>query len=355
MYNVENYLEECLDSITNQTLKDIEIICINDGSTDKSLDILNEYAKKDDRFTVLSQENGGHAVATNRGMSLATGKYLYLMDSDDILSLNALEDTYKIAEEKNVDFVLFQAINYNDATGESYKQENYSMNAIADLVGDKVFNYKDLGDLIFKITVTPWTKLYNREFVVKSGAKFPEGLVFEDNVFSWEILFSAEKIAFYREHLFTRRWHSASSTVAGDKRFLDAIEVENLTWDTFKRFNEFETFKKQLYNRKVSIYWFRFSHIKEEFKELFFNEMKKNFENIHNSTYEQDFLDNIYHKNKEIYKNTLEMNSPIELELSIKNYELKEKNKKLKKQNKAILKSNSWKITKPLRSIKNKL
>ena len=98
VYNVENYLEECLDSIVNQTMKDIEIICVNDGSTDGSLNILNDYAARDERFTVVSQENGGHAVATNRGMSMATGKYLYLMDSDDILKVEtALEDTYKIA------------------------------------------------------------------------------------------------------------------------------------------------------------------------------------------------------------------------------------------------------------------
>lgn len=108
--NVENYLGACLDSIVNQTFKDIEIICINDGSKDNSLEILKSYAKKDDRFTVINQENGGHAVATNRGMDLATGKYLYLMDSDDVLEdPEALEKTYKVAEEKQVDFVLFQA------------------------------------------------------------------------------------------------------------------------------------------------------------------------------------------------------------------------------------------------------
>ena len=114
VYNVEDYLEECLDSIVNQTFTDLEIICVNDGSKDNSLEILNEYAKKDDRIIVIDQENGGHAVATNVGMEYATGKYLFLMDSDDSLKLDALELTYNAAEEKNVDFVLFQAINYDD-------------------------------------------------------------------------------------------------------------------------------------------------------------------------------------------------------------------------------------------------
>ena len=120
VYNVENYLPDCLDSLVNQTFKDIEIICINDGSPDNSLQILEEYAEKDSRMKVFSQENGGHAVATNRGISMATGDYLFLMDSDDVLELNALELSYNRAEEKDVDFVIFKAINYNHARDEYY-------------------------------------------------------------------------------------------------------------------------------------------------------------------------------------------------------------------------------------------
>ena len=112
VYNVEDFLEECLNSIVNQSLKDIEIICVNDGSKDKSLEILNSFAENDDRFTVIDQENQGHAVATNRGMELAKGEFLYLMDSDDILGLTALEETYEYAKLKNADFVIFQSLNY---------------------------------------------------------------------------------------------------------------------------------------------------------------------------------------------------------------------------------------------------
>ena len=369
VYNVEPYLNICMDSVVNQTLEDIEIICINDGSTDKSLDILNSYAEKDDRITVISQENGGHAVATNKGMKLAQGKYLYLMDSDDMLDLEALEKTYTVAEEKKVDFVLFQAMNYDEATDRTYANEMYSMNRLADFVGEKIFDYKDIGDLAFTISVTPWTKLYKREFVEKCGATFPEGLIFEDNVFFWEVFFSAERIYFLKEHLFTRRWHDASSTRAGDKRFLDAIKVNDLILEVFEKFGllDDEIYNVTAYNRKIKSNFNRLSLIKDEFKPLYFNEMQKNFKNWVSDEEFYDFLSSILtRRSKLILDETLTATTYKELILTVQKYEakreikkLKRKNKKLKKQNKKlkkeynkILNSNSWKSTEILRKLK---
>lgn len=337
VYNVENYLRDCLDTIVNQTLKDIEIICINDGSKDKSLDILNEYAEKDSRMTVISQENGGHAVATNYGMSLAKGKYLFLMDSDDILSLTALEDTYNLAEEKNVDFVLFKAINYDDATDSYYETEVYSMDKLAKKVGDKVFNYKDAGDTIFDIAVTPWTKLYNREFIERIGAIFPPGLVFEDNVFFWKVFLSAERIYFHKEFLFTRRWYSTSSTTAGDKRFLDSIDVYNLVWDTFHDFGIFEDFKSTLYNRKVSLGYMRFSKIKPEFKDLYFDKWKKDLIKIlEDEKLYEDFFNNLTYRHKKICEQVLISESGKEFDLLRRAYNLSNVNKDLLKENQKL-------------------
>ena len=91
VYNVENYLEESLDSIINQTFTDLEIICVNDGSTDNSPSILNNYANKDSRINIINQENKGLSAARNSGLDVATGDYIYFFDSDDILELTALE------------------------------------------------------------------------------------------------------------------------------------------------------------------------------------------------------------------------------------------------------------------------
>ena len=314
VYNVEDYLCECLDSIVNQTLKDIEIICINDGSTDKSLDILNEYADKDNRISVFSQENGGHAVATNRGMELAKGKYLYLMDSDDILKVEtALEDTYNICEEKNLDFVIFQAINYYMDNNEFVKKENYSMNKLADYVGDRVFDWRDIKDYIFSITVTPWSKLYNREFIKKCGAKFPEGLVFEDNVFFWEVLFNAKRISFYREHLFVRRWHSSSFTVSGGIQFKHSIQVLKLVWDVFKKYGVFNDYEKILYHNRIDLGYMRFRLISDEFKDEYLAEMKDSFKEIKQEENFDNAFKNLSKRDRTIFNSVIESKNPDEL------------------------------------------
>lgn len=329
IYNVENYLEDCLNSIVNQTLEDIEIICINDGSTDNSLDILNRYAEKDDRMTVITQENGGHAVATNRGMGMAKGKYLYLMDSDDIVELNTLEDTYNLAEEKNLDFVIFKAINYNDPEDRYYETEVYSMGNLLKVVGKNVFNYKDLPqNVLFNMSVTPWSKLYNREFVERIGAKFPEGLVFEDNVFFWQVMFNADRVYFYDEFLFTRRWYSSSSTTAGDKRFLDSIKVYNLIWEEFRKHNEFEKNKDVLYNRKVSIGSMRFSKIKPEFKNMYFEAWKEDLMKLFNDKdLYVDFFNNLTYKHKKIVEQVLIADNGFEFDILRKSYGLYQNNK----------------------------
>lgn len=116
IYNTENYLHECLDCLINQTYKNIEIICINDGSKDNSLKILQEYAQKDKRIKVYTQENSGEAATRNRGLELASGKYIAAIDSDDYCSLNFVEECVKVAEKENSDIVIpFMNIRMNIA------------------------------------------------------------------------------------------------------------------------------------------------------------------------------------------------------------------------------------------------
>lgn len=116
IYNVEKYLSECLECLINQSYKNLEIICINDGSKDNSLEILEEYSKKDNRIKIFSQENKGEAATRNQGLELATGKYIAAIDSDDYCSLDFVEECVKVAEQENSDIVIpFMNIRQNIA------------------------------------------------------------------------------------------------------------------------------------------------------------------------------------------------------------------------------------------------
>ena len=118
VYNVEPYLKQCMDSVVGQTLKDIEIICVDDGSTDGSLDILKEYATEDSRIQIIEQKNAGAGAARNNGMRHATGKYLSFLDSDDFFEPRMLEKAYDLAEKDQADFVSIQIrpVSYREET-----------------------------------------------------------------------------------------------------------------------------------------------------------------------------------------------------------------------------------------------
>lgn len=363
IYNVEKYLEQCLESIINQTLKDIEIICINDGSTDNSLNILNKYATKDKRIKIINQENKGLGATRNVGIKLAKGEYISFIDSDDFLELTTYEETYKISKENNLDFLMFRLINYDDEKDEYYTSNYYDMSKIANTVGDEIFNYKDLGDEIFSIAVSACNKLYNREFIMKNNFKFPENTAFEDNPFFWNVFLNSKRVFFYKKHLYKRRRHLNSIIGNKGKNHIDTIEINNIVINIFKNHALFDQYKDKLYNRKVSSIYSRFTQIREEFKNLFFEEMKKDFI----KTLEEDdgFIDSLNKRNKKIFETIISINDSEECLLIIEHYDLLNKNKSLKKkqkkmkkqikkynkENKIILNSNSWKITKPLRSI----
>lgn len=140
VYNSNRYLKECLDSIVNQTLSNIEIICVDDGSTDGSLDILHEYAAKDNRFVVLEQKNSGAGVARNLGMSIARGRYLSFLDSDDFFSLTLFEETVLRADTTNADIVVYRFVKFNQKNKE-YISCDYAFHS--EYWKPEVFSFRD--------------------------------------------------------------------------------------------------------------------------------------------------------------------------------------------------------------------
>ena len=312
VFNVENYIRQCLSSVINQTLEDIEIICVNDGSTDNSLRILKEYEDLDDRILLIHKSNKGAASSRNFGMKYANGKYLFFLDSDDYLELNALEELYQCAEENSLDFLIFQAINYNDDTKEFFETEYFSMNKLKEFTKCSIFNYDDLGDLIFSVSVTAWQKLYNRSFIENIGVKFPEGLIFEDNLFFWEALFNAERVMFLPEFYYVRRIHNNSIMSFADKRFIDSIEVNRLIIEKFREYALLDKFKHILYDRRFDLTYYRFRQIQDEYKEAFFENLKEDYKRIVDDGYYEEYMDVLCPRTKIIFNNCLNSNNYID-------------------------------------------
>lgn len=173
VYNTAQYLPQCLDSIINQTFNDIEIICINDGSTDTSLDILNEYSLKDHRIKIINQENNGQAVARNIGLDVAIGSYIYFVDSDDSIHEQTLEIMYSVAEKTECYIVATEDVNQlskNKANIKKYQLTDIKYNLHNNPLRHLLNN-------VWSSSVI-WNKLYKREAL--KDWRFIEGIYFED-------------------------------------------------------------------------------------------------------------------------------------------------------------------------------
>ena len=208
VYNTEKYLREALDSVLAQTMTDIEVLCVDDGSTDSSLDILHEYAAKDPRVTVFTQDHQFAGAARNLGIKHAAGKYLLFLDSDDIFDPQLAAKSYARAEETSADICVFSGDRYYEETGERVPQPHFCR---AELCPKKVFSSSDCPDSLFLITGSgPCNKLYRRKFVTDEGIEFQNTRSAEDIAFVFTAMACAERITLLNEPLLSYRQHSAS-------------------------------------------------------------------------------------------------------------------------------------------------
>lgn len=198
VYNVERYLKECLDSIINQTFKDIEIICINDGSTDGSLSILTEYAEKDNRITIINQKNSGQAVARNIGLQASQGKYISFIDSDDWIERNTFEVCLHFFK-KNIDLLVFDMNIFNNLNTKN--DNSLKKNIKLKFSGNILINH----DVILNTTVSPCNKIYRKDIVDKHKISFPCGLLYEDNSFHWKYMIHSKYAYFLKEKFYHYR------------------------------------------------------------------------------------------------------------------------------------------------------
>ncbi len=232
-YNVQKYINQCIDSLFGQTMSDFEIICVDDGSADETLTILKEYAEKDVRVRVLEQKNLFAGVARNNGLSVAQGEYVIFLDSDDFFAQDMLEKACGAADETQADAVIFGFRRFDDKKQEFFPNAELPKKDLVVATGADaerpVFSASDIPNDIFRITSpAPWTKLFRRSFVDKTGLKFQALPNSNDFFFILSALSLAERICMVSEPLVFYRVNMASS-LQGSKHknplcFMKAIE-----------------------------------------------------------------------------------------------------------------------------------
>ena len=194
VYNAEKYLRPCLDSIRDQTLREIEILCVDDGSSDASPQILAEYAQKDSRMRVICQENAGAGAARNSGLKAASGTYLSFLDADDFFEPRMLALAYEKAEAEQSDFVVFRSDQYYTEE-DRYRGMRWSVKT-EQLPQKSPFSRKDIRGNVFRAFIGwAWDKLYRREFVQKHQLFFQEQRTSNDFFFVFTGIVLAERIS----------------------------------------------------------------------------------------------------------------------------------------------------------------
>lgn len=273
VYNVEKFLRKCLDSVINQTLRDIEIICVNDCSPDNSQEILNDYAAKDNRFILLDHEqNKGLAGARNTGLAVAKGDYIYFIDSDDFLACDdALESLYSTAIADDADEVIGGVLKWYEDTGEKFLDwhEHYLKK---DIRGKPLIKLPQLWS-----NVVAWNKLIRRSFLKEHNICFNEKIrKHEDNPFSIQVHILARKISILTKTTYIYRQVHSGSIMSTEKK-TDAFQRCFYCYDIFKFIEadeERHKFRKMyypMYSRQLigsAAILSRYSPSEEEISEL---------------------------------------------------------------------------------------
>ena len=253
VYNAERYLKKCLDSICVQTLKEIQIICVNDGSTDDSLKILQDFARKDCRFIVLSQTNQYAGVARNKGMKYAVGKYLAFLDADDYFEPDMLEKMYLRAEEDNLEVVMCRFSRYDEQTGEMViPGRTFEDSFFHDKEVFSGISLKHAG--IFQITNGwAWDKLFRTDFVQQCGYEFSDFRSSEDGFFSYMLVARAKRMSYMDDILVTHRVNELNSlSSTKEKNWLNGFKMLLLIKDELIERDIYNIDEQSFLNRVVS-------------------------------------------------------------------------------------------------------
>lgn len=278
IYNVSQYLRECLDSVVRQTLKELEIICVNDGSTDNSLEIIEEYAAKDERIVIITGPNGGYGKAMNKGLDRATGEYVGIVEPDDYVSLTMFEDLYRIAVENQLDMVKADFYRFERNEHGDMDMRYVYLDNTKQRYGELLHPYQDPS--IIRFTMNTWSGIYRRTMLDEYHIRHNEtpGASYQDNGFFFQTMVHSKQAMIVNYPYYRNRQNNPNSSVnSREKVYCSNIEyafIRNLLVqdkDIWERFKYIYTWK-MFHN-----YLFTIDRISEEFRVEYVRKISKEF------------------------------------------------------------------------------
>lgn len=275
VYNAEKHLRQCLDSIVNQTLKDIEIILVDDGSKDGSLTILNEYKEKDERIQVIAQPNGGAGAARNNGLAHAQGEYLSFLDSDDFFDLDMLEKAYAKAVEGKADIVVFRSDQYREDLNK-FVQVPWVLRE-KELPPYRPMYHRTFTDNVFKVFVGwAWDKLFRAEFVKEYDLKFQQIRTSNDMLFVFTAIVLAKRIEIVDEVLAHQRRNNPDSLSNTREKSWDCFHMAlNALKENLEKFGLYRELEQDYINYALHFSLWHVTTITGEKKKVLFDKLKE--------------------------------------------------------------------------------
>lgn len=277
VYNCAEFLHECLDSILNQSLKDIEVFCVDDGSTDMSVDILSEYQQADERVRLLYQKNSGQGVARNNALQHVTGKYVIFVDADDWLEPEALELLYNKIEQDNSEIVFF---NVYETGSDNQKHIFKPAQTYYEKFGEKVFSPVDAKDIIYNTTPRPF-RIYRLDSMKKYGYKYASHKHLEDHSPFFCFLANVDRVSVLNKCVYNYRLRDNSSTRTVERCINAFYEDFLLCEKELSKTKNGKLFFEQFVLRKIRNFFWHYKHIKTSHKVKFYKVMQKTFRYIH--------------------------------------------------------------------------
>ena len=293
VYNVAAYLKHSLSCLLNQTLREIEIICVDDGSSDASVDIIREFMAKDARIRLFQDEHSFAGSARNTGLDRAVGEWVVFFDPDDYCDATMLEELYAPAQEYRLDVLLCGF--YNDSGQRKSYEGPFSKLFVNDFLRGKIFNARDLGDFVWGLIVYPFNKIYRREFLIKKKIRFQTIQNTNDASFAYEVAIAADRMMVHNKAYYSYRYNRRGNTRLTKGEDLSCV-IQAYEY-SFERCRQYPAFPACETGFKAVILFSYIWHLKtygvtgEEKKRFFFDFIKQYIKNhFDNDPAVQEFL-----------------------------------------------------------------